>query len=78
MAEMIAQLMYWGYLVYFFMVSLIGMCLLVGAVFRVLSMAIEHIFKVAVLIEAIREADKQGRAPILKAWTRWSDRGQNK
>lgn len=78
MAEMIAQLMYWGYLVNFFMVSFIGMCLLVCGLLRCGRRVIDRFFEVAVLVEAIREARKQGRAPILRAWIRFSGDGQNK
>lgn len=78
MVDFVAESLRWSYVAFVCLCTIGGMALLIAGVFSAVDLAISKVVNVVLIVLAIREARQQGRAPILKSWTRWSGRGQNK
>lgn len=72
MVEAVTTALIWGYHVFVALCTMLGLLWLVICVFTAVDKAVTRVLGVAAIVEAAREAHRQGRAPILRALAWWS------
>lgn len=69
----LAMWVWYGYIVFAGLCFAAGVLLAVALLFHLVKLAGDRVLCVATLMEALIEARRQGRAPILRAWKWWGE-----